>query len=134
MKDNPFTLHIIKNAEGIEPLKAILPTDGTRGLVIGEDWEVRALYETLGAYLTDSAHQGEISEFHEQLGSQWVNVGEAAAYARIAGEDIPERTIRWAASHEFIKLAQKQGRDWRFPRNSLVAWMKNRPNPGPKVA
>lgn len=130
--DKPFYLHVINDESGVEPLKSILPDDGTRGFVIGEDWEIKLLYDLIGAYLKSGKHDGEISNLHERLGAPWLTVGEAVEYAKDRGEDIPERTIRWAASHGFIKEAEKQGRDWRMPRSSLIVWMNHRPKPGRK--
>jgi hypothetical protein len=133
MNNKPFTLHIIKSSEpGLEPLKAILPGDGTRGLVIGEDWEVQALYDLLGAYLSTGQHSGEIADYNEQLGTRWLTSGEAAALAEQMGQQIPERTIRWATAHNFITGAEKVGRDWRFPQRTFLHWLRNRPRPGRK--
>lgn len=128
----PFYLHVIKDEPGIEPLKAILPDDGTMGFVIGEDWEIRLLYDLIGEYLQNGKHDGDISNLHEQLGSPWFTIREASEYANDRGENIPERTIRWAASHGFIHEAEKQGRDWRMPRSSLIIWMNHRPKQGRK--
>lgn len=135
MKKQPFIIHAIKPDEpGLEPLKAILPKDGTRGLVIGEDWEVRALYKLLEEYLETGKHSGQIDDYDEQLGAVWLTIGEAVVLADRYGQSgIPERTIRWAASHGFIHGAQKQGRDWRFPQSMFMYWLRNRPKPGRKT-
>ena len=133
MKKQPFVIHIIKSVEAnLEPLKAILPKDGTRGLVIGEDWEVRALYELIGNYLENGKHSGVVEDYDEQLGAVWLTTGEAAILAERYDTAIPERTICWAASHGFIRGAQKQGRDWRFPKQTFMYWLRNRPKPGRK--
>ncbi len=128
----PFILHVIKNEPGLEPLKVILPDDGTRGLVIGVDWEVRALHTLLGEYLAAGKHSGEIPDYHEQLGFRWLTVDQAAELATRYNIDIPGRTIRWAAKHQFIHGAEKVGRDWRFPQSTFLYWMEHRPKPGRK--
>ena len=132
MNKTPFELCLIKTSDGLEPLKAIVPTDGSRAFVVGEDWEVKYLYGILGIYLEAGAHQGEITELHEQLGNRWLTAPEAIDYASLAGEEVPGRTIRWAAKHGFIDQAEKAGRDWRMPETSLRAWLMNRPRPGRK--
>jgi len=132
-KKTPFTLHMIKNEEQLEPLKAILPRDGTQGLVIGEDWEVRALHQLIGEYLANGQHDGEIPDYHEQLGVQWLTIGEATELAIQLKYDIPERTIRWAVLHNFIPGAEKSGRDWKFPKRTFLHWLNHRPKPGRKV-
>jgi hypothetical protein len=128
-----FTLHLIKPSDpGLEPLKAVLPGDDTRGLVIGEDREIRALHDLLSAYLATGSNDGEISDFHEQLGARWLTSGEAAGLSARHGEDVPGRTIRWAAANGFIPGAEKSGRDWRFPQRTFLHWLSNRPKPGRK--
>lgn len=132
MENKPFSLHVINPDPDLEPLKVVLPDDGHCGFVIGEDWEVKALYKILGDYLNSGVHDGEIPDYHEQLGSQWLSTIEAQDMAAQQGNCIPIRTIRWAASHGFIRGAEKQGRDWRFPQRTFLHWMKNRPKPGRK--
>jgi hypothetical protein len=134
-KKQPFAIHTIRPDEpGMEPLKVVLPKDGTRGLVIGEDWEVRALYDLIEKYLENGKHSGQIEDYHEQLGTAWITTVDAASLAEHSGHPgIPERTIRWAASHGYIRGAQKHGRDWRFPRATFLYWLKNRPKPGRKA-
>ena len=130
----PFTLHIISSNEpGLEPLKAILPDDDTRGLIVGENWQISALYKLLGEYLATGANNGEIPDFHEQLGTPWLTSRKAADLATQWGENVPERTIRWAASRGFIVGAEKSGRDWRFPQRKFLNWLNHRPKPGRKV-
>ena len=133
-KKKPFTLHIINNDEGLESLKAVLPNDGTSGLIVGEDWEVRALHELIGEYLISGKHSGEIPDYHKQLGASWLTIGEAAALSfQLRMESIPERTIRWAASHNFITGAKKNGRDWQFPKRTFLFWLNHRPKRGRKT-
>lgn len=125
----PFTLHLIRNVEGEEKLKAILPKDGSRGLIIGEDWEVKALRDLLNDYLETGKNNGKIDELHEQLGFEWLTVGDA----ELLNPEIPGRTIRWAAKHGWIQHSEKNGRDWRFPKMSYMNWVRNRPKPGRKA-
>ncbi len=129
-KQQPFDLYVMDSDPGFEPLKVILPKDGTQGLVIGEDWEVRYLQQLLEEYLVNGKHQGEIPDYHEQLGALWLNSNEAVELSSQNGETIPIRTIRWAAAHGFITGAQKSGRDWRFPQRTFLYWMRHRPKPG----
>ena len=126
-----FTLNIMTE-EGEEPLKVILPKDGTHGLVIGEDWEVRQVYEMLGTYLESGKNDGEIPSYHPQLGAKWITAPEAEQFAKEQGYTANTRTIRWAAAHGFLRGAEKQGRDWRFPKNEFMRWLSNRPKPGRK--
>jgi len=130
--DKPFTLHIMITDPGLEPLKVILPNDGHQGFVIGEDWEVKFLYKIIGDYINTGIHNGEIPDYHEQLGTKWMTVGEAADFAILQGFYIPKRTIRWAASHGYIEGSEKFGRDWRFSQRTFLHWVKNRPKRGPK--
>lgn len=127
--NEPFELYAIANPgdEGLEPLKAILPKDGSRGFVVGEDWEIEHLYRLLGDYLTSKQVSGVIPGYHEQLGVIWLTSIEAE---RMSG--VQSRTIRYAAAHGFIQGAEKSGRDWRFPKRTFMHWLKNRPKPGRK--
>ena len=131
-KEPQFTLHVISNLDGLESLKAIFPRDGTRGLVIGEDWEVKEVYHLLGEYLASGKHDGEISDYHEQLGTTWLTIGQAAELASELKADVSQRTIRWAVLHKFIGGAEKIGRDWRFPKRTFLHWLNHRPKPGRK--
>jgi hypothetical protein len=130
----PFGLYAIANPgdDGLEPLKAILPNDGSRGFAVGEDWEIEFLYNLLGEYLQTKQVTGQISDLDEQIGMPWLTIGEAVSLSAQYGEEISSRTIRWAASHGFIRAAQKSGRDWRFPKSSFLGWLSNRPKPGRK--
>ena len=131
-KKKQFTLHIIPEA-GEEPLKVILPKDGTHGLVIGEDWEVKQIVKMLNDYLEHNKHDGEIPSYHPQLGTKWIIADEAEVLASNNGFSVKLRTIRWAAAHGFIRGAEKRGRDWQFPQSSFLYWLDNRPKPGRKV-
>lgn len=133
-KKKPFTLHVIESDPPLEPLKVILPDDGTDGMVIGEDHEVRALYNLLETYLKTGTHDGEIPDYHEQLGGIWLTSCQAVDLAARQGIEIPERTITWAALHGFIRGASKSGRDWRFPQRMFLHWLSHRPKPGRKTS
>lgn len=132
-KKAPFVLCVINPEPDLEPLKVILPNDGTTGLVIGEDWEVRSLHKLLGEYLESGTHSGEIPDYHEQLGTLWLTVADAVKLSDELGQNISERTIRWAAANNFIRGAKKEGRDWRFPQRTFLSWVKHRPKPGRKT-
>lgn len=116
MKKQPFGIYLIKEGRGFEPLKAVLPLDGTRGFVIGEDWEVKALGDVIREYLN----------------ADWLTVDEAFDLVKQSGVFVPIRTIRWAASNGFIRGAVKKGRDWRFPKMTFLYWLENRPKRGRK--
>lgn len=133
-KEQPFGLYAIINPgdEGLEPLKAILPNDGSRGLVVGETWEIEYLYALLGEYLKNKTLTGEISDQDEQLGTPWLTSGEAELFCLKFGKRVSSRTIRYAAANGFIRLAEKTGRDWRFPKRTFLHWLNNRPKPGRK--
>lgn len=62
--------------------------------------------------------------------SLWLTIGEAA---ELAGEQVPARTIRWAALHKFIPGATKRGRDWQIPKQAFLHWLGHRPKPGRKT-
>lgn len=128
-----FTLHPFYPDEGLPPLYAILPDDGSRGWVVGEPENIQALADVLGAFLSDGTHAEEISPLHEQLGWKWLTIPEAVEVAlEYKGERIPETTIRAACASGHIKGAVKQGRDWRFPQARFLGWVTDRPRPGPK--
>lgn len=132
MKKQPFGIYLIKEGRGFEPLKAVLPLDGTRGFVIGEDWEVKALGDVIREYLNTGKYVGEIDVWNEQLGADWLTVDEAFDLVKQSGVFVPIRTIRWAASNGFIRGAVKKGRDWRFPKMTFLYWLENRPKRGRK--
>ena len=132
-KHNPWQLYTLPVDEpGLEPLKALLPDDDTRGIVIGENWEIRHLIDTLERYLQTGQTDGEIDSFDERLGHPWLTTDEALAFSSSIGMPVNSRTLRWACAHGFIRSAEKTGRDWRFPKNSLLAWLHHRPKPGRK--
>ena len=132
-KKKQFTLHIMYPEPDLEPLKVILPKDGTHGMVIGEDWEVRQVFEMLNDYLQNRKHDGEIPDYHPQLGTKWITAGEAEMLSREKGYGANLRTIRWAAAHGFITGSEKRGRDWQFPQRTFLYWLLNRPKPGRKI-
>lgn len=127
--EQPFELYAISapGEEGLEPLKAILPKDGSRGFVVGEDWEIEFLHDLLSAYLENKQVAGAIPDYHEQLGTHWMTSIEAEAESGVQA-----RTIRYAAAHGFITGAEKAGRDWRFPKYTFMRWLRHRPKPGRK--
>lgn len=125
--EQPFEIYTIQADDALEPLKAILPKDGSRGFVVGEDWEVAFLKELLTDYLNTRQTAGAVPDYHEQLGARWLTSGEAEAMS-----GVPARTIRWAASRGFIQGAEKSGRDWGFPLRTFLHWLRNRPRPGRK--
>lgn len=131
-KTKQFTLHIMVPEPGLEPLKVVLPKDGTNGLVIGEDWEVKQIIKLLSVYIETGKHDGEIKSYHEQLGIHWITASAAEKLAVELGYNATARTIRWAAAHKFIEGSEKHGRDWNFPKNKFLYWLGHRPKPGRK--
>ncbi len=61
-----------------------------------------------------------------------LTIRQAAELSIALEKNVPSRTIRWAALHEFIPGAEKFGRDWMIPRKSFLYWLDNRPRPGRK--
>jgi hypothetical protein len=61
-----------------------------------------------------------------------LTVRQAVELSAALKKNIPGRTIRWAALHEFIPGAEKFGRDWMIPKGSFLHWLDHRPRPGRK--
>lgn len=101
-------------------LYAILPNDGTHGLVVG-DWEsVQVLHQALGELLNIGVADERLDPDDERLGVQWMSAVEAALLY-----DIPMDTVRRAARKGHIKLSRKEQNVWRFPARKFVEWVEN---------
>lgn len=100
---------------------AVLPDDGTEGLLIGERDEVQVVADALVRFLETGEHGGEITDVHPQLGSSWLTVREAS-------EDwgVPRATITLALRQGKIRHAEKFGNRWRFPQRNFLAWLARR--------
>lgn len=108
-----------------DPMYAIIPDDGTRGLLIGEMPEVQAMLDRLTAFVATGQHDGEISDLDPRLGTPWLTVAEASYQY-----DIPVSSITWACRKHLIRDARKSGRSWEFPQRTFLAWLVNRPGSG----
>lgn len=129
----PHTVHAFVTDPDEAPMYAVLPDDDTRGYVIGELWEVEQLRDKLTRLLEEGTHDGEIYEFHHQLGGKWLTTTEAQEFAANRGDDIARATLTAAIRRGDIKHAEKNGRDWLISENSLRSWLNHRPKPGPKA-
>lgn len=96
----------------------VVPDDGTSGLIIGELPHVRLLYEALGRLLESGHADEEVHHLDERLGHPWLSVSEASEKF-----NVPTDTVRYAAREGFIPMAEKQGRDWRFPQRKFLWWL-----------
>lgn len=67
------------------------------------------------------------------LEKSWLTIPQAVRLSTQLEKQVPGRTIRWAALHEFIPGATKTGRDWMIPKESFMHWLNHRPKPGRKV-
>lgn len=130
----PFTptLHPLTGEPDLPLMFALNMGDGYAHL-LGERWQVEKIAAVLNHFLATGEMSAEMDELAEELGAKWINMDEAQAYALTHhDQDIPGRTIRYAAARGFIRGAKKEGRDWRFPRSCFIGWLHNRPKPGRK--
>lgn len=108
-----------------DPMYAIIPDDGTRGLLIGEMPEVQAMLDRLTAFVATGQHDGEISDLDPRLGTPWLTVTEASAEY-----GVPPSSITWACRGGRIRHAEKGPHGWTFPQRTFLAWLVNRPGSG----
>lgn len=97
---------------------SIIPDDETNGFIIGEWHEVEALHQALARLIETGQADEEVDELDERLGHQWLSVSEASNQF-----GVPVDTVRYAARNSHIPMAQKQGRDWRFPQHKFLWWL-----------
>ena len=117
-----WTIHPIADSDqGGSTMYALLPSDGTTGLLVGERCGVQAVADALARFLATGEHGSEIPDVHEQLGTPWLTVREAS-------EDwhIPRATITLALRQDKIHHAEKYGNRWRFPQRAFLAWLAKR--------
>ena len=108
-----------------EPMYALVPDDGTRGLMIGEIDDVQAVLDKLQSFMSTGEHDGPISPRDYQLGYEWLDTQQAS---REYG--VPQSSITWACRQGFIKDAVKNGHSWSFPAVTFRHWNRNRPGRG----
>jgi len=106
--------------EGEKPMYALLPDDGTRGLLLGEIDEVEAAIERLMIFRVQGIYDGILSPHDKRLGGHWLTAGEAALEY-----NVPPTTIRSACQAGNVPHAQKNYRDeWEFPALTFRGWLK----------
>jgi hypothetical protein len=66
------------------------------------------------------------------MNSELMTIQQSEDYARLLGNEISARAIRYAAKHGFIPGARKLGRDWLIPYEGLNYYLDHRPKRGPK--
>jgi len=104
---------------------ALIPDDGTNGLMIGERHEVQAVADCLTAFLVSGGHNGEIKETDPQLGAIWLTPQEASERW-----DVAYSSVTWACRKGHIRDAVTDGkRGWRFPQRTFLAWLAKRSKP-----
>jgi hypothetical protein len=124
-----WTLHPTNDNNDEPPFYAILPNDGTHGLLIGELADVRAITDRLIAFLDTNEHDGQISHLDHQLGYRWLTVSEAAEQY-----DIPRSTITLACRKSQIDGAKKRDKKtWIVPEVTFRHWLMRRDRP-PRTA
>lgn len=107
---------------------ALLPSDLTDGIHIGDLEDVRQAHAALTRLLETGQADEEIYEFHPQL-HRWFSIREAAEKY-----NLPYTTLYSAIQRGEIDRAEQDGGQWYFPGNSIRKWMANRPKPGPKTS
>ena len=133
MNKQPHTIHPFYTDPDAKVMYAVFPDDDTRGYVIGEMWEVQALYDKLGALLADGTDDGEVNHLHHQFGFKWLTTNDAIELiADTRNETMSRAMITHACRAGKIPNAVKAGRDWQFPQMSFLNWYSNRDGPGPK--
>jgi hypothetical protein len=104
-----------------EGVYALLPDDGTRGIVIGDLAEMGQLITRLARFSKDRLPDETICPYHRQLGWEWMT---AAVASRQHG--IPLTTIRSACQDGRIQFAEHDERgDWSFPAITFNTWLRH---------
>jgi len=112
------------DGEGSYRMWAVIPDDGTNGLIIGEWESVLAVHAALTRLIETGQADEQVDELDERLGHRWLSVSEAARQY-----SVPVDTVRYAAREGNIPMARKQGRDWRFPQRKFLWWLSEVYNP-----
>ena len=113
----------LEEAQGQSPMYALLPSDGTHGIVIGEADEVLAVYRRLARFVEDGQTDGDVSDLDEQIGAKWLTAREAANEFGVAYS-----SITWACNRGKIRAARRDGPRgvWEFPQRTFLYWLKTR--------
>lgn len=121
-----WTIHPVANTdEGNGPLFALLPSDGTQGIVVGDLPDAIAACLCLRRLTDSQRHDGEIPEFDPRLGHRQLSVREASEEY-----GVPRASITLACRQGQITDAVKGRYGWRFSENAFRVWMKHRPGRG----
>ena len=119
---SPPSLHSIKDSdEGGGALYALLPDDGTNGLLIGERADVEAVGNVITRFLVYGQAGEAIPDVHPQLGTPWLSAREAEEKW-----GVPRATITLACRRGKIREARKLGNRWQFPQRTFLAWLHRR--------
>lgn len=123
-----FTTAVFWAHDGNEEYRiwAVIPDDLTDGFIVGEWESVKNLHAALARLLETGQADEEVDELEldERLGHTWLSVSEAASEY-----SVPTDTVRYAAREGHIPMAEKQGRDWRFPRRQFLYWYSTQYTP-----
>lgn len=101
-------------------LYALAPDDGARGIVLGERHELPTVLGALTRLIETGQADETTHRLDERLGYRWLGVSEAAREYGLSVD-----SVRWAAREGRIRLAEKQGHDWRFPQMTFLTWLRN---------
>lgn len=116
-----WAIHAVNTGEpDLAPMYAIASGDGY-GFLVGELSEVESLIDRLAQFIITEQHDGEIHDTDEILGHPHYSAYEAAKEF-----DVPVSTITKACRDGRIHHARREGRAWRFPQRTFVAWMAQR--------
>lgn len=134
-----YKILLVKNspAEADEAsMYAVDPDDGTPAFLVGEVAELRDLHKRIGKFLRDQQVDEEVSHLDERIGVKWITVPKAVELAAEVGRPTTGRTVRWACVNDpaLSAVAERQGRDWRFPQLRFLGWLRTERRPGPKAA
>jgi hypothetical protein len=127
MKSVKWTIHKIagSDARGEKAMFAIVPDDGTEGIILGECSEVARVSERLTAFLETGEHDGAMPDIDPRLGALWLTAAEASQKF-----DVPHSSVTWACREGKIRHAEKDRGQWNFPQRTFMAWKRNRPGRG----
>ena len=118
-----WTIHV--TTDDPPDIIAVIPDDGTRGLVVGERVDVQRLADALDHYLVTGEHDGVITRRHWQLGYRWIGTAEAVNEYGAA-----HSSVTLACRRGDIDDARKDRHGWEFPETALIKWLATRPGSG----
>lgn len=114
-----WSLHpIIGSDEDGELLYALIPSDGTYGLRVGEFPDIMAVYDCLTQFFDNDVEGEPIEDWDFQL-TPWITIREAEEEY-----GVPRATLTWACRRGKIEGATKLGNRWRFPLTTFEAWRR----------